>query len=127
MKVETYQPNRKYAKFAANSTAWQIVATDSTGYDDYDSLILAGKIPFPGTPADFPMGLPKLLARSTTSAGTADGSPFQIKTQGINTPSNGDDLISGSGQTFIFEDDAIKVVWVKKTVGGDIVVLTGYF
>lgn len=129
MKIDTYYPNRVYAAVATSSTGWQIVGLKNggTGYADYATLVAAGDTPFPGSPTDFPLGLPKMLARSVASGGVSDGSPFALKTQGINTPSAEDDLISGSGQTYILEDDSIKAVWIKKSVAGDTVLLTGYF
>lgn len=127
MDLMKYRPNRVYAQFSTNDTGWNIIATDGTGYSSYAALVSAGKTPFPGAVSDFPTGIPQMLARSVASGGTTDGSPIQIKTQGIGTPTQEDDLISGSGQTLTYNDDSIKLVWVKKSAGTDIALLTGFY
>lgn len=122
-------PNRVRSACATSSANWQIVATDGVGYASYGDLLAASKKPFPGDNTDFPTGVPLCLAR-TQGASQADGSACNIKTNTINTPAStdlGDDLISGSGQTLIAEGVAVKQVWVKKSVAGDSVLLTGMF
>lgn len=124
-----YKPNRVRAQFSTNSTSWQLIGmlNGGTGYDSYAALIAAGDKTFPGSVTDFPIGIPDMIARSVASGGTTDGSPFQIMTNTVYTPTAEDDLVSGSGQTLTYKDDCIKQVWVKKSAGTDIVVLTGFF
>lgn len=127
MKVESWYPNRVRAEFSASSTDWNIIGTDGTGYATYTALVAAGADPFPGPPTQFPTGVPKLLVRSAAAGNATDGSPFLICTNQRQTPGQEDDLVSGSGQTLVYEDDAIKLVWIKKTAATDLVILTGMY
>lgn len=126
MDIQKYLPNRVRCQFSGNSTAWQLIGTDGTGYATYAALLAANATPFPGPVTDFPTGIPAMLARSKAAAG-GDGSTFDILTNSTYTPVGEDDTVSGSGQTLVYTDDCIKLVWIKKSVGGDIVVLTGMF
>lgn len=127
MDIQKFFPNRVRAQHSTNSTSWQMIATDGTGYSTYDALLAAGKTPFPGGPFDFPVGLPQMLIRTAASSGVADGDPVQVLTNSILSPSQEDDLVSGAGQTLIFTDDSVKNVWVKKKTGTDICIITGFF
>lgn len=127
MDIQKFFPNRVRAQYSTNNTGWQMIATDGTGYSTYDALLAAGKIPFPGGPLDFPVGLPQMLIRTAASSGVADGDPVQVLTNSILSPNQEDDLVSGAGQTLIFTDDSVKNVWVKKKTGTDICIITGFF
>lgn len=127
MDIQRYNPNRVRVQYSENATGWKILATDGTGYDTYVALLAAGKTTYPGSPAQFPIGIPNMTARSVATGGVTDGSPMQIITNTLDTPTTEDDLISGSGQTLVYTDEAIKNVWVKKSAGTDIAVITGYF
>lgn len=127
MNIQNYFPNRVRAQCSTNSTGWLLVATDGVGYADYASLLAAGKTPFPGSPSDFPTGIPNMIARTAASGGTTDGGSMAIITNTLATPGAEDDLVSASGQTLSYTDEAIKCVWVKKTTGTDIAILTGFF
>lgn len=127
MDLKDYRPNRLPVQFSASSTDWNILATDGTGYATYAALLAANKTTYPGTPAQFPTGLPEMSVRSAATGGLTDGSPFLIRTNGLDVPSESEDLISGSGQTYVFKNDAIKQVWVKKTVGTDVIIIGGRF
>lgn len=122
-----YRPNRVRAACSTNSTGWLLVGTNGTGYTDYAALVTAGATPYPGSPRDFPTGLNEMIARSIASGGTGNGGTFKIVTNSLNAPGVEDDLVSDSGQTFVFEDDCIKSVWIKKTTGTDTVLLAGLF
>lgn len=123
----TYFPNRVRTAYSANNTSWAIIATDGTGYASYALLVAAGKTPFPGAPTDFPLGLPNMLVRNVNQAGTGDGGTVAVITNTLQTPSAEDDLLAGSGQTLIYQDECVKSVWVKKTTGTDQTLLTGFF
>lgn len=129
MNINAYNPNRVRAQVATSSTSWQIVgmAGGGTGYATYAALLAAGDIPFPGNPADFPTGIPNMIVRSAAASGIADGSPLQVLTNSLATPTAEDDLVSASGQTLVYTDEAVKSVWIKKSVAGDIAVLTGMY
>lgn len=125
--IMKYRPNRVRMQFSTNDTGWNLLATDGTGYSTYAALLAAGKTTYPGSVTDFPTGIPLMIARSVAAGGVTDGSPFQILTNSLATPTAEDDLVSGSGQTIVYEDDSIKQVWVKKSAGTDIIILSGYF
>ncbi len=122
-----YYPNRVRARFSTDTTSWQIIGIDSNGYSSYAACIAAGTYPYPGPQQDFPTGIPKMLTRSEATGGVSAGSPYLIATNVTGTPTAEDDLVEGSGQTLTFENDSVKQVWVKKTVGTDIVLLTGFY
>lgn len=126
-------PNRVRALFSTNSTDWNMLGVKNNdgvayGYATYAALLADGAQAFPGSVADFPRGVPRVLFRSDNGAGAA-GSAFFVKTNTINAPSgeNADDLVGGYDQTLIYEDEAVRAVWLKKTVGGDNVFVSGAF
>lgn len=127
MNIQNYFPNRVRAQCSTNSTGWQIVGITGTGYASYAALVAAGDTPFPGSPADFPMGVPNLIARTAAAGGTVDGSSMAILTNSLATPGAEDDLVSASGQQINYSDEAVKNVWIKKTTGTDIAILTGLY
>lgn len=127
MNLNSYNPNRVRAQCATNSTNWQIVGKSGAGYASYALLLANGDVPFPGTPADFPVGIPNMTVRAVAAGGTGDGGTMAVITNTLATPVAEDDLISASGQTLSYTDEAIKSVWVKKTTGTDIAIITGYF
>lgn len=129
MNLTTYNPNRVYAQVSTSSIGWQIVglAGGGTGYTSYAALLAAGDTPFPGSPADFPMGLPNMIIRTVATGGVADGGTVAVRTNTLATPGTEDDLVSAAGQTLVYTDEAVKSVWVKKTTASDIVVLTGLY
>lgn len=127
MDIQKYYPNRVRAAFSDNSTSWNLLATDGTGYASYALLLAANKTPFPGSPSNFPLGLPNMLVRNVNQAGTGDGGTVAIITNTLNTPTQEDDLLAGSGQTLVYTDEAVKSVWVKKTTGTDQTLITGFF
>lgn len=127
--------NRKSGNCATSSTEWIILGLPDpttkaiTGYTSYGALLTAGDTAFPGSPEDFPTGAPVALLRSQ-GASQADGSAFNVKTNTIATPNSadlGDDLVSGSGQTVVWEGVGVKSVWVKKKTAGDAIIATAMY
>lgn len=122
-------PNSKDFHCSTSSTAWLILGIpDSTGactgYTSYGALLSAGDTMLPGSNDDLPTGVPLMIIR-TQGSSQADGSAFNVKKNTINTPNSADtggDLVSGSGQTLVWEGVGVKQVWVKKSVAGDIIV-----
>lgn len=130
MNCHSYYPNRlprrRLAPAAANT--WYMVASDGVLYTTYALLQAAGKVPWPGRPDEFPTGIPFVVSRSVAAGGVTDGSPIEIFTNDVNGPStNPDDLISGSGQHLVWENDGVKCIWVFNTVQTDLIELTGMF
>lgn len=121
-----HYPNRIRVQSQTSGTNWQILATDGVGYADYASLLAAGKTAFPGSPASFPMGVPRLIVESLASGNVTAGSLMQIATNTLISPASQDALIP-SGDVLVYEDSDVKNVWIKKSVAGDVPILTGMF
>lgn len=118
-------PNRVRACFSANSTDWQIIASDGTGYADYNTMIAAGADPFPG-PADmFPTGCPKVVA-TIDNASEAAGAGFSMVTNSRPTPSLADEFDAGNVAGRMEAED-VTLVWIKKKTGTHRVFLVGSF
>jgi len=123
-----FYPNRVTCEFSANSTAWNIIATDGVGYATYQALLDAGKKPYPGDNNDFPRGIPNTLVRS--SASNAAGSTFLTKTNTINTPTSDTQAevqVGGTDQQFGYEHASVRQLWLRKTVGTDVIIILGMF
>lgn len=125
MTMKAY-PNRVRAAFTGNSTNWNLIGSDGTGYATYTALVAAGADPFPGPPTSFPRGVPKLVATNDNGSG-AVGAGFQIVTNTRVTPTIADEYVSQTGENVEMEDANVTLVWLKKTTGGDVVHLVGYF
>jgi hypothetical protein len=128
--IQTYFPNRTSPRsFTAAATTFKMVASDGTLHDTYVALLAAGKVAWPGTPDDFPMGVPVVNIRTTNAAGTGDGSSVAIKTNTTMTPASihdADTLVSGSGQQLSMPG-GVKNIWIAQTVGSDYVMLLGAY
>lgn len=117
------------AHFTTNTTSWQILASDMTGYSTLAAVTAAGKVPWPGLDSGMYLST---LAVKCENGSAADGSPFYIAyNQGTAPVDDQAILVSGSGQTLVFNGvnlthsgPMIKCIWVRKTVGTDEVILT---
>lgn len=128
--IETFFPNRTTPRsFTAAATTYKMVASDGVLYDSYVALLAAGKVAWPGTPDDFPTGVPAVNIRTTNAAGTGDGSSVAIKTNTTMTPASihdADTVVSGSGQQLSLPG-GVKNIWVAQTVGSDYCIITGFY
>lgn len=129
--ITTYYPNRTKSRQGTTgvNNKWQMVASDGTFYDNYAALLAAGKTAWPGSPSDFPQGVPAMNIRTTAASGLADGSPVLVKTNTTMTPADDHDVdfvVSGSGQQ-VSPPGGIKTLWLRQTVGGDYTIFTGLF
>lgn len=129
----------KVVHYADNSTVWEMIAEDGTGYTTLALMQAAGKLPYPAI-AQFGQTLEHLTLRSINNA-NADGSQFYYALpsdssafEGLVSDAARDavaNFCSGSGQTRTepgfngVSKRPISCVWCRKTVGTDSVILEG--
>ena len=116
-----YAPNKLPAINTANSTAWQLIASDGTGYATISGLHTAGKKCYPREV--LPPGCNAQALE--VSADNGSGAPASEILIAVNGPTAGSPTAwtiigSGGGQRF---DGPINNVWIKKSVGTDQVYL----
>ncbi len=128
--VQSDYPNRTTPRsISTGAAAWKMVASDGSVYDSYSLLLAAGKVAWPGSPADFPRGVPAMVIRTTTSAGNADGDVVLYKTNSTSIPTSihdADDMVSGAGQT-ISAAGGIKSLWRWQKTTGDFCIICGLY
>lgn len=116
-------PNRTPdALFSANTTAWQLLASDGTGYSSLALLLAVGKVCWPGLDKGMNIGALSLETRAADAA----GSPFYYY---INPPTawqaaplaGGGEWVPG-GAILVENPGSIYQLWVQKTVGTDVLV-----
>lgn len=127
--ISTYFPNRTQAREVQGTNAWRMVASDGSVHASYVALLAAGKTAWPGSPADFPQGVPAMNIRTVGSGSVTDGSPVLVKTNTTMTPTGVTDvdfMVSGSGQQ-LSPPGGVKSLWIQQTVAGDLTIVTGMF
>lgn len=127
---QAHWPNRLTPHSATSgSTSWRILATDGTWHQDYPTLLAAGKTQWPGSPADFPQGVPYLALRTLAASGLSVGSPILYKTNTLITPSSDHDAdgIVLASDPPVEVTGGVKNLWVRQISATDYCSVQGRF
>jgi hypothetical protein len=122
--VQLY-PNRKRAQASSGSTSWRILGLDGAWYASHQAALTANTEAWPGV-TDFPRGIPRVIVQTLAASGNAVGSEFQVATNTLVTPTT-PDIDAQNGEPVVLDDAAVKSLWVKQTVTGDLTSVVGWF